>query len=101
MRMAASRRIPPVTGDAGHRSRRPLKCPIKGSRTMSLFARAHYTSEITDFIEQMKQRKPTLEAAPRAGRALLWDKHLDRSLQEEYSQARVPQQPYVYQTRAK
>jgi hypothetical protein len=49
----------------------------------------------------MKAKKPTLEAEQRAGRALLWDKHLDRSLLEEYSEARVPQQPYVYQTQAK
>lgn len=68
---------------------------------MSIFARPHYTSEITNFIEQMKEKKPTLEAEQRAGRALLWDKNLDRSLLDEYDEARVPQQPYVYQTRAK
>ncbi|MDM0051793.1 DUF3460 family protein [Variovorax sp. J22R115] len=68
---------------------------------MSIFARPHYTSEITHFIEQMKEKKPTLEAEQRAGRALLWDKHLDRSLLTEYSEAKVPQQPYVYQTRVK
>lgn len=68
---------------------------------MSIFARPHYTSEITDFIEEMKQKKPTLEAEQRAGRGLLWDKHLDRSMLEEYQQAAVPQQPYVYQTRVK
>ena len=68
---------------------------------MSIFARPHYTSEITDFIEDMKKTKPTLEAGQRAGRALLWDKHLDRSEQDEFRQARVPQQPYVYQTQVK
>lgn len=68
---------------------------------MSLFARKHYTSEITDFIDEMKSKKPTLEAEQRAGRALLWDKQLDRNLLGEYQEARVPQQPYVYQTRAK
>ena len=68
---------------------------------MSIFNRPHYTSEITDFIEEMKQKKPTLEAEQRAGRALLWDKNLDRSLQDEYVEGRVPQQPYVYQTQAK
>lgn len=68
---------------------------------MSIFARPHYTSEITDFIEQMKEKKPTLEAEQRAGRALLWDKHLDRNLLTEYSEAKVPQQPYVYQTLVK
>jgi len=68
---------------------------------MSIFARPHYTSEITNFIDAMKEKKPTLEAEQRAGRALLWDKSLDRGLLGEYSEARVPQQPYVYQTRVK
>lgn len=79
----------------------PGKIATKGPIAMSIFARPHYTSEITSFIEQMKEQKPTLEAEQRAGRALLWDKHLDRSLLEEYSEAKVPQQPYVYQTRVK
>ncbi|RZL95667.1 MAG: DUF3460 family protein [Variovorax sp.] len=49
---------------------------------MSIFNRPHYTSEITSFIEELKEKKPTLEAEQRAGRALLWDKNLDRSLQD-------------------
>lgn len=68
---------------------------------MSLFAREPYVSEITEFIEEMKKKKPTLEAEQRAGRSLLWDKHIDRSAQDEYRQARVPQQAYVYQTQSK
>lgn len=68
---------------------------------MSIFNRPHYTSDITNFIEELKEKKPTLEAEQRAGRALLWDKNLDRSLQQEYSEAAVPQQPYVYQTQVK
>jgi hypothetical protein len=68
---------------------------------MSFFAREHYTSEITNFIEEMKQKKPTLEAEQRAGRGLLWDKHIDRSALEEYREASVPQQAYVYQTKTK
>jgi len=57
-----------------------------------------YTSEITQFIEELKAKKPTLEAEQRAGRALLWDRDIDREEQAEYGTARVPQQPYVYQT---
>jgi len=57
-----------------------------------------YTSDVTSFIQQMKANKPTLEAEQRQGRALLWDKHIDRDAQAEYSDARVPMQPYVYQT---
>lgn len=68
---------------------------------MSIFNRPHYTSDITQFIDELKAKKPTLEAEQRAGRALLWDKQPDRSLQSEYGEAKVPQQPYVYQTQVK
>ena len=65
---------------------------------MSIFARAHYTSDATQFIEQMRKQKPTLEAEQRAGRALLWDKQIDRQTQNEIDAGEVAQQPYVYQT---
>ena len=64
---------------------------------MPLFWKA-YTSDVTSFIQQLKANKPTLEAEQRQGRALLWDKYIDRDAQAEYSDARVRQQPYVYQT---
>ena len=38
-------------------------------------------------------------SAQRKGRALLWDRALDREQLQEFRDARVPQQPYVYQTR--
>ena len=58
-----------------------------------------YKSDVTSFIESLKAEKPTLEAEQRAGRGLLWDRALDRTDQAEWSQAKVSQQPYVYQTR--
>jgi hypothetical protein len=58
-----------------------------------------YTSDITDFIDELKAKKPTLEEEQRAGRAILWDKRLDRTAEAEYAEAKVPQQPYVYQTK--
>ena len=64
----------------------------------NFFRRSHYTSETTQFIEQLKQAKPDLDQRQRQGRALLWDKQIDRDLQEEFSEASVPQKPYVYQT---
>jgi len=67
---------------------------------MPLFWKA-YTSDVTRFIDEMKAKKPTLEAEQRAGRGLLWDRPIDRVAQAEYRDARVPQQPYVYQTKAK
>jgi hypothetical protein len=58
-----------------------------------------YTSDITSFIEELKAKKPTLEEEQRAGRALLWDKRVDRDALAEYGEANIPQQPYVYQTK--
>jgi hypothetical protein len=60
-----------------------------------------YKSDVTNFIDELKAKKPTLEAEQRAGRALLWDRPIDREAQAEYQAAKVAQQPYVYQTRAK
>lgn len=65
---------------------------------LRLFRRADYTSDTTQFIEGLKAQKPTLEAEQRAGRALLWDKNLNRTEQADYLDARVAQQPYVYGT---
>ncbi len=65
---------------------------------MSIFARPHYTSDTTDFLNQLKQAKPELEAQQREGRSLLWDKQVDYEAQAQAAQARVPQKPYVYQT---
>jgi hypothetical protein len=64
---------------------------------MPLFWKA-YTSDVTNFIDQLKVAKPTLEEEQREGRALLWDKRIDRDAQADYSDAKVAQQPYVYQT---
>jgi hypothetical protein len=58
-----------------------------------------YRSDVTQFIDELKARKPTLEAEQRAGRARLWDKAQDREALADWSEAKVPQQPYVYQTK--
>ena len=58
-----------------------------------------YESDVTKFIDELKAKKPTLEAEQRAGRALLWDCAIDRQAQAEWRDADVPQQPYVYQTK--
>ncbi|MCB4366570.1 DUF3460 family protein [Hydrogenophaga taeniospiralis] len=67
---------------------------------MSFFARPHYTSDATQFIDKLKADKPTLEQEQRQGRALLWDKQIDRDFQAKAAATTVPQQPYVYQTQA-
>ena len=61
------------------------------------FFRKPYKSETTLFIEQLKAQRPQLEAEQRAGRALLWDRKIDRDAQAELADAKVAQAPYVYQ----
>lgn len=58
-----------------------------------------YKSDVTNFLDQLKAARPTLEQEQQAGRALLWDKPVDRDAQADYRAARVPQQPYVYQNK--
>lgn len=67
---------------------------------MSFFRRPDYTSDVTQFIEQLKAQHPQLEAQQRQGRSLLWEQSVNRETQQEFSQARVRQKPYVYQTQA-
>ena len=56
-----------------------------------------YQSDITQFINQLKQQKPTLEAEQRRGRSLLWDKQpVDLDERQRQKNARVEQTPYVY-----
>ena len=56
-----------------------------------------YTSDVTQFISELKAKKPALEAEQRAGRALLWDKHVDREAWGEFRDGEIAQQAYVYQ----
>jgi Protein of unknown function (DUF3460) len=58
-----------------------------------------YTSDVTAFIQTLKDAKPSLESEQRKGRALLWDKSVDREAAADNADSRVPQQPYVYQTK--
>ena len=88
-------------------TRQPPLAPSDGadktrSQCMSLariFQRPHYRSEATRFIDELKQARPELEQQQRQGRALLWDKQIDRDLQAELRAGRVRQQAYVYQTK--
>ncbi len=67
---------------------------------MSIFQRPDYQSETTQFLQQIKKQKPQLQAQQMQGRALLWDKQVDRETWAEYQAARVAQRPYVYMTQA-
>jgi len=66
------------------------------SLLIKIFRRPDYQSDVTQFIDQLKAEKPDLEARQRAGRAIWWDKNLDREAQREWKEAKVPQKPYVY-----
>jgi len=68
---------------------------------MSFFRRPDYHSDATQFIDQLKASKPSLEAEQRKGRALLWDKVVDRLAWRGFRKAEVAQKPYVYQTENK
>jgi hypothetical protein len=71
------------------------------SMLLRIFRRPDYNSEVTQFLEQLKTANPALEAQQRVGRALLWDKAVDRDASDEWEQARVAQKPYVYQSESK
>lgn len=67
---------------------------------MSIFRRPDYQSDATQFINQLKASRPELDTQQQAGRALLWDKQVDRNIWGEYREGQVAQKPYVYQTNA-
>lgn len=70
------------------------------STVQSIFRRPHYESDVTQFINQIKAARPETEAKQLAGRALLWDKNVDREAWSDYRAGEVEQKPYVYQTDA-
>ena len=55
-------------------------------------------SDVSQFIDELKAKNAKREEVLRAGRALLWDKRIDREAQADYREAKVPQDPYVYYT---
>jgi thiamine kinase-like enzyme len=56
-----------------------------------------YQSDITKFLNELKQQRPTLEEEQRRGRALLWDKQpIDLEERTGQQVSRVNQTPYVY-----
>ncbi|HWV62689.1 MAG TPA: DUF3460 family protein [Oxalicibacterium sp.] len=69
-----------------------------------MFSKQHYNyqSEITQFINDLKEKNPNLEASQRAGRSLLWDKApLDLDQMDRTNASRVKQQAYVYQNKVR
>jgi hypothetical protein len=59
-----------------------------------------YVSEMTQFIDELRQQDPALEEKQRAGRALLWDRQpIDLDSTSRSKESRVRQQAYVYQSK--
>ncbi len=61
---------------------------------------AIYTSEVTQFLEQLKKERPHIEAGQVAGRALLWDKEpITPERSAEVTAMQVAQKAYPYSTK--
>ncbi|HWS73718.1 MAG TPA: DUF3460 family protein [Quisquiliibacterium sp.] len=58
-----------------------------------------YESDITRFLRELKKARPELEEEQRKGRAIWWDRPQDGEVLQRNKASRVPQQPYVYQTK--
>ena len=59
-----------------------------------------YVSDFTKFLNDLKQKDPTLEEKQRAGRAILWDKApVDLDTRRRAEESRIKQQAYVYQSK--
>lgn len=57
-----------------------------------------YISDITHFLQTLKQLHPTLEAEQRTARERWWDKTVDRNALAQWRAQQVPVKPYAYQT---
>lgn len=55
-----------------------------------------YVSEVTQFINQLKEHNPELEQQQREGRALLWDKRVNFEELKDFGNSRAPKKPYEY-----
>jgi Protein of unknown function (DUF3460) len=63
-----------------------------------IFFRKHYESDLTRMMRDLLQDKPRIVEEQRKGRALWWDKKLDRDELARGQASEVKQKPYVYQT---
>ena len=57
-----------------------------------------YESDHTKWMREMMAKNPDWAEDQKTGRAIWWDKQLDRDELQRQQAARVPQQGYVYQT---
>ena len=50
-------------------------------------------------MRDLLEKKPQIVEEQKKGRALWWDKQLDRDAQDRFAAAKVAQKGYVYQTK--
>ena len=84
-----------------NQAKRPGPTLLSCAFAMSIanfFARPHYQSEATQFINKLHKEDPQLTGRQQAGRALLWDQRINLQQKSDADAAEVPQKPYVYQT---
>jgi hypothetical protein len=62
---------------------------------------AGYVSEFTRFLQDLKEKNPDLDREQREGRAIWWDKDVDKDLYKRFGESNLPQPAYVYQPKAK
>ena len=61
----------------------------------------YYESDTTQFLRDLLKQKPEIYEDQRKGRSLWWDKQLDLDMLQRAEQARVPQEPPLYNKPAK
>lgn len=57
----------------------------------------YYESDVTQLIRELLGEKPQIIEEQRKGRALWWDKKLDRDQLRRAEASEVPPSPYAYQ----
>ena len=67
---------------------------------MPMLPARHYVSEHTQFIRDLIAKKPDIVKGQAEGRRIFWDKSPDELAHDRrMDEGRVPQAPYVYQTK--
>lgn len=69
------------------------------SRFLDEFKPKNYESEFTQFMRELKQQQPELEAEQRKSRAIWWDHQQELETIRRNQESRVKQQAYVYQNK--
>jgi hypothetical protein len=58
----------------------------------------NYVSETTQFLRGLLAEKPQIVEEQKKGRSMWWDRKLDLEEQRRFSEAKVKQKAYVYQS---